>query len=46
MLATKPVSVEYAITEYGLSFGEVLEALRNWGLTHRRRHMDAQPENR
>ena len=46
VLATKPMSVEYAITDYGLSFGEVLEALRNWGLTHRRRHMDAQPETR
>lgn len=37
VLPTKPVSVEYAITAYGLTFGEVLDAMRSWGLKHRRR---------
>lgn len=35
VLPTKPVSVEYAITEYGLTFGEVLEAMKTWGTMHR-----------
>ena len=37
VLQTRPVSVEYAITEYGLTFGEVLDAMRNWGIKHRRK---------
>lgn len=37
VLQTRPISVEYAITDYGLTFGEVLGAMRNWGLKHRRR---------
>ncbi len=35
VLHTKPISVEYAITKYGLTFGEVMEAMRNWGIKHR-----------
>ena len=35
VLDTRPVSVEYAITKYGMSFGEVLEAMRSWGIKHR-----------
>ncbi|GAB3274463.1 hypothetical protein GCM10027347_47360 [Larkinella harenae] len=41
VMPTKPVSVEYAITPYGHTFGEVLEALRNWGMKHRRRMITA-----
>ena len=37
VLDTRPVSVEYAITEYGLTFREVLEAMGNWGVKHRRK---------
>lgn len=37
VLQSKPVSVEYAITDYGLTFGNVLEAMREWGLKHRRK---------
>lgn len=37
VLETRPVSVEYAITDYGMTFREVLEAMRNWGMKHRRR---------
>jgi len=29
--------VEYATTDYGLTFREVLEAMRDWGLKHRRK---------
>ena len=35
VLGTRPVSVEYAITKYGMSFSEVLEAMRIWGMKHR-----------
>ena len=37
VLQTRPVSVEYAITEYGLTFQEVLDAMKNWGIAHRRK---------
>jgi DNA-binding HxlR family transcriptional regulator len=37
VLQSKPVGVEYAITDYGLTFGNVLEAMREWGLKHRRK---------
>jgi len=37
VLQTRPVSVEYATTEYGLTFREVLEAMRDWGVKHRRK---------
>jgi DNA-binding HxlR family transcriptional regulator len=37
VLQTKPVSVEYAITPYGTTFGEVLDAMRTWGLKHRKK---------
>ena len=39
VLDTRPVSVEYAITQYGLTFHEVLEAMRSWGMKHRKRIM-------
>lgn len=35
VLQTRPVSVEYAITEYGLTFQGVLDAMMNWGIEHR-----------
>lgn len=34
-LDTRPLGVEYAITEHGLSFQEVIESMRDWGLKHR-----------
>ena len=37
VLQTRPVSVEYAITKYGRTFHEVLDAMKNWGLKHRRK---------
>lgn len=41
VLDTKPVGVEYKITDYGLTFHEVIEAMRNWGVKHRRKIMSA-----
>lgn len=34
-----PPTVEYSITEHGKSLQEVIEALRNWGLSHREKIM-------
>ncbi len=34
-----PPTVEYSITEHGKSLHEVIEALRNWGLSHREKIM-------
>ncbi|HTN38211.1 MAG TPA: helix-turn-helix domain-containing protein [Arachidicoccus sp.] len=34
VMDTKPVTVAYAITEYGLSVFPVTESLVNWGLNH------------
>ncbi len=36
---TVPVSVEYALTNYGRSLKPVIIALRDWGLEHRERIM-------
>lgn len=36
---TKPVGVEYAITEYGLTFQDVIEAMSDWGMRHRKKIM-------
>jgi DNA-binding HxlR family transcriptional regulator len=34
---TKPISVEYEITEYGKTLENVLKELANWGIEHRKR---------
>jgi DNA-binding HxlR family transcriptional regulator len=34
MMDTKPITVQYAITEYGQSVFPVTESLVNWGLNH------------
>ncbi|MBS1598015.1 MAG: helix-turn-helix transcriptional regulator [Bacteroidetes bacterium] len=36
---SSPVTVEYAITTYGLSLKKVIDELRNWGTKHRNRLM-------
>lgn len=36
---TLPVTVEYSITQYGISLGKVINELRLWGLQHRKRLM-------
>jgi DNA-binding HxlR family transcriptional regulator len=34
---TFPPTVEYSITEHGLSLDKVMSALRDWGLIHRKK---------
>jgi len=36
VLNTKPISVEYEITEYGKTLEKILEELANWGIEHRK----------
>lgn len=36
---TKPVTVEYSITDYGKTLGKVILEMKNWGLTHRKKIM-------
>lgn len=36
---TFPVTVEYALTDYGESLDKVINELRSWGLQHRKRIM-------
>lgn len=35
VMATKPVTVKYAITNYGKEVNEVIKALLSWGQKHR-----------
>lgn len=35
ILDTKPISVEYAITEHGKTLGTVLDEMAKWGMLHR-----------
>lgn len=37
VMDTKPISVNYAITEYGLSVFTVNDSLVDWGLNHRKK---------
>jgi len=34
---TTPVVIEYSLTEYGKSLDTVIETIREWGLTHRKK---------
>lgn len=34
---TVPLTVEYALTDYGKSLDEVIVSLRDWGLNHRKK---------
>lgn len=36
---TQPITVEYAITEYGATLKNVTQVLANWGTEHRKRIM-------
>ena len=36
---TDPVTVDYSLTPYGTTLEPVVRALREWGLTHRKRMM-------
>jgi DNA-binding HxlR family transcriptional regulator len=37
VMDTKPITVNYAITDYGLSVFPVTETLVHWGLNHRKK---------
>ena len=39
---TRPITVEYEITEYGRSLETVVKSIANWGLQHRRRIMSGE----
>ncbi len=39
VVASKPVAVNYVITEYGLTIGPVVRELSHWGNTHRKQVM-------
>ena len=41
---TKPITVEYEITEYGKSLEPVVKAIANWGIAHRRKMMRPEEE--
>jgi DNA-binding HxlR family transcriptional regulator len=34
---TIPVTVEYELTDYGCTLEKVIDALRDWGINHRKR---------
>ena len=36
VLNTKPITVQYSITEYGITLKPVIEAIAGWGIEHRR----------
>lgn len=42
----KPVTVEYALTEYSSSLEKVLQELREWGAQHKKRILDSSRRNR
>jgi DNA-binding HxlR family transcriptional regulator len=37
--ATSPVTVEYELTKYSHSLDDIIHAMRDWGLKHRKRIM-------
>lgn len=37
VLQSKPISVQYEITEYGSSLKELTQVIANWGLNHRKK---------
>jgi DNA-binding HxlR family transcriptional regulator len=39
---TKPITVEYEITEYGKTLETVVKSIANWGLNHRRKIMSGE----
>jgi DNA-binding HxlR family transcriptional regulator len=36
---TRPITVEYSLTPYSHSLDEVVQAMHNWGMKHRKRIM-------
>ena len=44
VLSTKPISVEYAITEHGKTLNVVTTSIKQWGKTHRNTMLKKQPK--
>jgi DNA-binding HxlR family transcriptional regulator len=44
VLSTKPISVEYAITEHGKTLNIVTTSIKQWGKTHRNSMLSKQTE--
>lgn len=42
VLDTKPVSVQYELTEYSHTLNEVLDSMENWGQSHREKIFSGQ----
>lgn len=42
VVQTRPITVEYEITDYGRSLEEAVNSIVGWGLKHRKRIMDRQ----
>ncbi len=40
IIATRPITVEYELTEYGRTLQPVLDALAHWGQAHRTKMMN------
>lgn len=45
VLQTKPITVEYEITEYGKTLQPVMTEIMHWGLEHRRKIMHGEEAN-
>ncbi|UBM58605.1 helix-turn-helix transcriptional regulator [Marinilongibacter aquaticus] len=41
---TRPIKVEYSITEYGKTCSSVMRALYRWGIEHRKKILDIETE--
>ena len=39
---TKPVTVEYELTEYSFTLSEVIKAMHKWGVNHREKILNGQ----
>ncbi len=37
VLNTKPVMIEYSLTDYGQTINPIINAMSNWGLSHRKK---------
>lgn len=44
VLNTKPITVQYSITEYGKTLMPVIEAIAGWGMEHRKKLFGAQAD--
>jgi DNA-binding HxlR family transcriptional regulator len=45
VLNTKPVTVEYAITEYGKTLEPIIDEIAKWGIEYRKKLFSIKPKN-